>query len=95
MDWAESIEGVLTGAREALDGLGEGLVKGERLRWFERQLANVVAQLRAMMADLESGLSVADMGFFGDEEFQDAIDDFGRQIANLRSMIRIELGVGR
>lgn len=95
MDWVDAIEGVLNGAAETLNGLGEGEVKGARLHWFERQLANVVAQLQAMMADLDSGLSVADMGFFGDEEFQDVIDDFGRQIVNLRSMIRVELAVGR
>jgi len=95
MDWAESIEEVLNTAREALDGIGEGEVRNERLHWLERQLANVLAQLGGMMADLESGLSVADMGFFGDEEFQGEIDDFGRQVANLRSMIRIELAVGR
>ncbi|MEM8519532.1 hypothetical protein [Janthinobacterium sp. CAN_S7] len=95
MDWADSIEDVLNTAREALDGLGEGNVRNERLHWLERQLANVLTQLGGMMMDLESGLSVADMGYFGDEEFQGEIDDFGRQIANLRSMIRIELAVGR
>lgn len=95
MDWADGIEGVLSAAREAQEGLGTGDVKGERLRWFERQLANVIAQLQAMMEDLESGLSVVDMGFFGDEEFQDAIEDFGSQIDNLRSLIRIEMVLGR
>lgn len=95
MDWMEVIESVLGEAREAVGQLDDCQVKGERLHWLERQLVNVVKQLEAMMADLESGLSIADLGFFPGEDIQDALDDFRLQIANLRSMIRVEVALAR
>lgn len=88
MDVSSGLAERLKEAEEALDELPDGEVKSERLRWLERQLANVVAQLQAIMADIDSGLSISDLGFFGDEEFEEILDDMGAQIANLRCMIQ-------
>lgn len=82
-------------AQTAVDELPVGDVKGARVLWLERQLAHIVGQLQAMLVDLESGLSVADLGFFGDQEFQNMVDDLGSQIANLRGMIQAAREIGR
>lgn len=70
-----------------------------RLGWLERQLANVVAELQAIFSDIESGSSISDLGFSGDEDFQEMIDDLGNEIAKLKSMIqalkKVEVGVER
>lgn len=70
-----------------------------RLEWLERQLANVVAELQAIFSDIESGSSISDLGFSGDEDFQEMIDDLGNEIAKLKSMIqtlkKVEVGVER
>lgn len=70
-----------------------------RLGWLERQLANVVAQLQAIVSDIESGSSISDLGFSGNEDFQEMIDDLGNEIAKLKGMIqtlkKVEVGVER
>lgn len=70
-----------------------------RLGWLERQLANVVAQLQAIVSDIESGSSISDLGFSGNKDFQEMIDDLGNEIAKLKGMIqtlkKVEVGVER
>lgn len=53
------------------------------LRWLESQLANVIAELEAMLEDIESGLSV----FSSDAEFEETMDLFEAEIANLKGRI--------
>jgi len=70
--------------------------RNPRLEWLERQLASAVAQLQAMISDIETGSSIVDLGFSGDEDFQEMVDDLGNEIAKLKGVIQTlkEIGVG-
>jgi hypothetical protein len=95
MELSIRLAGVLKDAEAAVGELPAGERRSERLQWLERQLANIVAQLNAFMADLDSGWSIYDLGFCGDEEFEEIVDDFGRQIANLKGLIQVAMLVER
>ena len=95
MDVSMCLTETLGQAQTAMDEVTAGDVRGERLQWLERQLAHIVGQLQALLMDLDAGLSVADLGFFDDEECQEMVADFGRQIANLRGMIQVARQLGR
>jgi len=59
-----------------------------RLLWLEKQLANIVALLQAWLADIEAGLTVADIGFFCEQDFENTVNDFQMEIVKLKGMIR-------
>ena len=78
LEQAQSVSGELSGSKGA----------NPRLLWLERQLANIISQLLALVADIEAGWSISDMGLFTDDEFREMMEDLGVEIANLRGMIR-------
>lgn len=55
---------------------------------LEKKLAGVVAQLQKMYLDIDSGLSIGDIGFSNDQDFQDAVDDLVNEIAKLKGLIQ-------
>ena len=67
-----------------------------RIKWIERQLATLVNKLQAMEEDLNSGLSIQDMGFSDYSELQDFLQDLTAQISQLRSLAQsLSKGIGR
>lgn len=68
----------------------------QRVEWIERQLATLVSKLQGMQADLNSGLSIEEMGFTDPEDLQDFLQDLTSQIAQLKSLAQaISKGIGR
>lgn len=68
----------------------------QQLAWIERQLSGLVGKLQAMLLDLDSGLSIAEMGFFDSEELQDFLQDLATQIAQLKSIAQtLSKGLGQ
>lgn len=96
---AESLSDQLGEAKEALGELAEGVDKidkaSPRLLWLEKQLNNSVNQLQAMLSDIEFGLSIQDLGYFGNEDFDEMIESIGIEIASLKGLIRTFKEVGR
>lgn len=90
----QSLESCVQAVKDASDGLpapsqGGATVDQDvmlRLQWVERQLANIAGKLEALMADIEVGLSLHELGFSDPQEMQDLLDDMNAQIAQLRSM---------
>lgn len=95
MDILDILADALGDAKKTLGELPGGEGKSPRVLWLERQLVNVVSELEAMLADVEAGISISDMGFFGDADCADLIENLVIEIANLRSLIRAELGIAR
>lgn len=90
----QSVESCAQAVKEASDGLPTPSQGGAalnqdvqfRLQWIERQLANIAGKVDALMADIEAGLSLHEMGFADPQEMQDLLEDMNAQIAQLRSM---------
>ncbi len=99
MDFADSLGDCLVAARGAaaeVDRLVLGDDDGLRLQWLETQLASVVLELQNLLVDMETGMSIKDMGFSGGDEFAELIDGFQAEIASLKGQIRgLMLGKGR
>lgn len=87
MNFFECVAERLDQAQSVLDALPS---KGEdpQLCWLERQLMNIISQLMAITADLEAGCSIVEMGLYTDVEFEEMIDDLGREITNLKGIIQ-------
>lgn len=84
----ERLESAQEVFKELPEGLGQPNPFAGRLVWLERQLANLIAQLQAMQADIEAGCSILEMGYLSEDEFQEMLDDLGIEIANLKGMVR-------
>lgn len=90
----QSLESCAQAVKEASDGLpspsqgGAGVNQDVqiRLQWIERQLANIAGKVDALMADIEAGLSLHELGFEDPQEMKDLLDDMNAQILQLRSM---------
>lgn len=67
--------------------VGEG-ADAQRMLWLTRQMASIVAQLEAMLADMEAGCSLTDLGFSGVEEFEEMVEAARLEIASLQRMIK-------
>lgn len=95
MDFSTCLSGHLKEAQDALCEVPNTDAANPDLQWLERQLANIVAELQAMLANIEAGWPISCSGFFRDDEFQEMIDDLASEIANLKSMIRSRKDVCR
>lgn len=97
MDPTHSLTKSLGAAQEALAdvaGANPHDRAGERLVWLERQLVHLILQLQSFVADLESGMSISNLGF-SSEEFDDMINDLDIEISNLRGLIRVAKDLSR
>ncbi len=74
---------------------GESTNFGERLHWLEMQLANVVNEMLALLADMESGISIYNLGFSNDGDLEDILEGFEIEISNLRGQIRSMMMAGK
>lgn len=94
MDIAKNLGNCLDVARSAVKEMGglfpdgDDLEEDGRLHWLETQLANVVAEMEALLADIESGLSITSIGFSCDGDVEEMIEGFEVEIASLRAQIR-------
>lgn len=59
-----------------------------QLHWLETQLANIIAEMEAILADVDSGLSIQHIGFSSDADFEEMIEGFEIEINNLKGKIR-------
>lgn len=66
---------------------------GARLDWVKAQLKDLEASMKALLADVESGCSMTEMGFFGGE-FDDMLADIRLQIDNLKTLVRSIKAIG-
>ena len=90
----QSLESCAQDVKDVLDGLpapsqGGAAVDQDvrlRLQWIERQLANIAGKLEALIADIEAGLGLHELGFADPQEMQDLLGDMNAQIVQLRSM---------
>ena len=87
MDFHNALEERLHSAQGALGDLSLADAS-PRVMHLERLLRNVMANLQAMMADIEAGCSWSDMGFFGDADLTDALESFDVEISSLKSLIQ-------
>lgn len=87
MDFTVSLEEKLQSALAVLNELPNS-DSNSRVLHLERLLRNVVANLHAMLTDIEAGCSWMEIGFFGDDEVADVLDRFDLEISTLRSLIQ-------
>lgn len=96
MDTCQRLSECLNSAQTVLNGAQkDGGKDNAPLRWAERQLASIVAQLQAMLLDLEAGLSFADMGFSFDADLVEMIEDMELQVLSLKGRIQSMRAMGR
>ncbi|MES2877497.1 MAG: hypothetical protein V4713_03675 [Pseudomonadota bacterium] len=60
----------------------------QRIEWMQRQIANLVGRLKAIADDVEAGFTLGEMGFGGDEDFAELLEDVGKQIKDMRGMLQ-------
>ena len=88
MDLPQRLCGLLEDAQAALTGLPRvGVADSSRTLWLERQLVYLVSQLQSLVADIEAGCSLSDIGFFG-QEGEERVGDLVLEISTLRGMIQ-------
>lgn len=93
MEILERLEAVLADvqcARKEIPSTGVEAVhapRQERVNWIIAQLKSLEASIQALIADVEAGCSLAEMGFFGDE-LEVMLDDVSTQIAHLKGQLR-------
>lgn len=87
MDFNNVIEEKILSASAVLDELPMSEASA-RVLMLERLLRNVIANLQAMLADIEAGCSWAEMGIFGDNEISDILEGFETEISSLKSLIQ-------
>ncbi|RWA45677.1 hypothetical protein AU476_01190 [Cupriavidus sp. UYMSc13B] len=98
----EALDSCLTAAREVSNVLpdsqsGQGVDSAlmARRQWVERQLATMIAKLKAMQEDLAVGLSAKEMGFEDPQELLDLVNDIRAQIVHLKVMcLALSKGLG-
>jgi hypothetical protein len=89
MGFSKILNELLKDAQSSLNGLpADGLSDQERLRWLERQLQGLVSHLKALLADIEAGCTLQNLGFGGEADFSDMVADLGIEIANLKGLIQ-------
>lgn len=97
MDAIECLGRCIGLAKEVGHGASASVVgdHNARLQWLERQMANLILQLQGMMVDLESGLSLSDIGFDGEADFVEMLEEMTITIQNLKGQILTLRQVGR
>lgn len=66
----------------------DNIEEANRLHWLQTQLANVMNELAAMLADIESGLSIQSMGFSVDGDIEELVEGFEIEITSLKGQIQ-------
>lgn len=87
MDFYNALEERLQSASELLGGVSVA-EDNPRVLHLERLLRNVVANLKAMLADIEAGCTWSQMGLFGDSNLSDVLESFDVEINSLKSLIQ-------
>lgn len=87
MDFYNAFEDKLHSAVAVLNEL-PALDNNPRILHLGRLLRNVVSSLQALLADIEAGCSWSEMGFFGEGEVSEMVDDFNVEISSLKSLIQ-------
>lgn len=95
MDIVECLGQCIGLAKEVERGASVVGDHNDRLHWLERQIANLVLQLQGMMVDLESGLSLSDIGYGSESEFAEMLEEVTATIQSLKSQILALRQVGR
>lgn len=67
----------------------------KRLQWLDKQLEALITQLRGISLDLESGLSLGDLGYLSEDDFSEMLENIECEIRQLHRMIREVKGLGR
>jgi hypothetical protein len=88
-----AVEACLAKAQEVANGLPGPLSaeceldEGARLKlqWIDRQIQALMAKLSAIQQDLESGLSLPEMGFSDASELADWLVDIGVELQHLKA----------
>jgi len=80
--------------------VGQALVsfdieKQNRLHWLDNQLSALVGQLQGLALDIESGLSIGDLGYSSDDEFYEMLVGIECELRQIQRMIREVKGRGR
>lgn len=96
MSLQENLETCLNAASlVAQDSAGWVCREPARLEWLEQQLAGIMLELQLLLLDMESGLSIQNLGFFGEDDFMEMIEDMTISIQSLKGQIRSLKEVGR
>jgi hypothetical protein len=56
--------------------------------WLKSQLKNMIFELEAIKMDMESGVSLKEIGFFTKEDLFERLEEYKTQISNLKSALR-------
>lgn len=99
----EKIEARLSSIIEIESGIHDSCDRGmdsteiqQQIAWIQRQLSTLVSKLQGMLEDLNSGLSIAEMGFTDTDEMHDFLQDLATQIEQLKSLaLAISKGIGQ
>lgn len=59
----------------------------EIVGWLSNQIRNLIFELEALKADFECGLTLAECGFFSEQDFAERLDDYTVQINNLKATL--------
>lgn len=81
-----------SGARKMIDRESSDDAK---IRFLQSQLAHIVADLLSMQVDLDSGMSLSDLGFESESDFCELLDMVSAQVRGLKAQIRALQEVGR
>lgn len=92
---AATIKTCKTKAQEALNSLpAERSSQDQNIAWLERQLSHLIAQLQAMLMEIESGSPIGS-GLWDELELIEMLDDSVTEISNLKSLIQSLRSLGR
>ena len=87
MDFLDALEGHWYAALEILNE-SSAEKENPRILHLQRLLRNVVANLQALMIDIEAGRSWSDLGFQNSSDLAEILDGFELEISSLKSMIQ-------
>ena len=59
-----------------------------RLQWLERQLASLVMQLQGFMLDIETGLTLDNLGYSNEEDFLEMLEYIECEVRQIQRMIK-------
>ena len=95
----ECLQCVTSIYRESADTPAEVLVRDcdrqRRLSWLNNQLTALMSQLQGIALDLQSGLSIRDLGYSSNDELYETLEDIEREVRQIRVMMREVNGLGR
>lgn len=93
----ETVGGALKVRQDIASPCGQSLDQESqrRIQWLEGQLASVISQLQGIALDLESGLSLGDLGYASEDEFYDMLENIDCDVRRLQRAIREMKGQAR